>query len=182
MEKIEDVKRAIKKGEVYLVPCVVKKQTTTPNYGFAEDYKMDKLEELSYKKRFLEINPIINHPHSDKENGQNEIHYHLDYRFISDKISFYHKYGTEFRIKKDESLKIEYHALPVVHEIMPDFAITPVNLIKKSKIKSFAKNNKCPHRGFDLSNTKDIDGIITCPLHGLKICKKTKKVLNFALE
>lgn len=55
MEKIENVKRAIKKGEVYLVPCVIKTQTTTPSYGFAEDYKMDKLEELSYKKRFLEI-------------------------------------------------------------------------------------------------------------------------------
>ena len=29
-----------------------------------------------------EITPLIDHPHSDKENGQNEIHYHADTRYM----------------------------------------------------------------------------------------------------
>lgn len=177
MEKIENVKTSIKKGEVYLVPCIIKK-LKNPDYSEIECHKMDDIEVKSYNKSFLEINPIINHPHSDVENGQNEIHYHLDYRFISNKKCFFHRYGTEFRITKNDNIEIEYHPLPVINEIMPEYGITPIELIKNSKIKQFSKNNKCPHRGFDLSNTNPINGVITCPLHGLKICSKSKKVLK----
>lgn len=30
------------------------------------------------------------------------------------------------------------------------------------------KRNVCPHRGYDLSREPVVDGIVTCPLHGLR--------------
>ena len=32
---------------------------------------------------------------------------------------------------------------------------------------------RCPHRNVDLSDVEPIDGVIQCPLHGLRFCAKT---------
>ena len=75
-------------------------------------------------------------------------------------------------LENDES--IVYFALPVVsteHKV-----ITPVKFISKSKLKhKCIYKGKCPHRGYDLSQETPINGVITCPLHGLKFDVKTKK-------
>ena len=36
----------------------------------------------------------------------------------------------------------------------------------------------CPHRGADLSGIEPEDGLITCPLHGLRFCAKTGRAMN----
>jgi len=61
---------------------------------------------------------------------------------------------------------------------------THVDLIKKSKLKhNCIYKGKCPHRGFDLSNTKPTiddngESVIRCPLHSLKFNAKTKQLIN----
>jgi nitrite reductase/ring-hydroxylating ferredoxin subunit len=38
-------------------------------------------------------------------------------------------------------------------------------------------NGKCPHKGIDLSNIEAEDGVITCPLHGLRFSEETKEII-----
>lgn len=118
------------------------------------------------------LTPLINYPHSDKENGQKEVHYHVDDRYIS---------NTSYKritlpLKKDTYLV--YRKLNKIKNVIS--GITPSKYIKNSKLKyNCIYKNKCPHRGYDLSNEKpDKNGIITCPLHGLKFNSKTMKLIN----
>jgi hypothetical protein len=179
--KVEEVKRPLLKGEKFLVPCLIKKNVEIMD---EQEIWMD----LTTKKHktTLHILPVINHPHSDMENGQKEIHYHLDYRFIKHKndrefptiknTHSSHIFGSEIRPKKDFG-DLTYFLLPVINE---DFkGITPVSFIKKSKLKhKCIHKGKCPHRGYDLSQvTPDKNGVKTCPLHGLKF-DKNGKIIN----
>jgi hypothetical protein len=161
-EKVENIKRPLRKGERLLVPCLVKEYFDT-----------------------IYITPIINHPHNDRENGQEEIHYHTDYRFVKfDKNGAIkrehsrHCFADEFRPQPIINGDLEYFILPVINEIF--FGATAVGLIKKSKLKhKCIHKGKCPHRGYDLSQVRpDEDGIITCPLHGLKFNAETGELLN----
>lgn len=118
------------------------------------------------------IIPVYNHPHSDKENGQKELHYHVDTRYTN----------SIFKIRIDLPLKsnqkLEYCYLKKIRD--KELRITSTNLIKNSKLKhKCIHKGKCPHRGYDLSNEiPDENGIITCPLHGLKF-DRNKKLINF---
>ena len=174
--KVEDVKRPLLKGEKFLVPCLVERERVALD---EEELWLD-LTSKSTKSK-LYISPVINHPHNDKENGQTNIHYHLDYRFIKhnndglfptiqNKHSK-HIFGKDTRLEQGYG-NLEYFLLPVINT---EFSgVTPVNMIKKSKLKhKCIYKGKCPHRGYDLSQVKaDKDGIKTCPLHGLKFNKK----------
>jgi hypothetical protein len=162
--RVEEVKEPLKKGANYLVPCIVKEE-----YG--QTY----------------ITPVINHPHSDKENGQKEVHYHVDYRFVKHKndgnfpttINKHstHRYVHNKRPVKGRDGKLEYIVLPMVNE---DFTgITPKEFIQKTKLKhKCIHKGKCPHRGYNLSQVKANDGKITCPLHGLQFDSESVKLIN----
>lgn len=174
-QKVEEVKRPLKIGEKFLVPCIIKK-----------------INRKTY------ISPIINHPHNDKENGQQEIHYHVDYRFVKcsqegfvryvDNIPYVfnpvpvnnhskHIWVPSARCEKTNEIKINYYILPVINAHL--FGSTPIDFIKKSKLKhDCIYKGKCPHRGYDLSQVDPIDGIITCPLHGLQFDSITHKIIN----
>lgn len=177
---IEDVKRPVKKGELYLVPCLVK-------FSLGETDNQQVWMDLSHTSDFnMRICPVINHPHSDRENGQKEVHYHIDYRFIKHKnngnfptvINKHptHIYADTIRPTKDYG-ELEYFLLPVINEEFK--GVTPVNLIKNSKLDhKCIHRGKCPHKGYDLSQVKPKDGKITCPLHGLEIDATTKEILN----
>ena len=171
--KVEQVNSPLVKGETYLVPCFVKTGDgmTSITTGFDS-------EEKTY------ITPVINHPHSDIENGQGHSHYHVDYRFVNHKAnglfptvinnhSKYH-YVTDIRPTSGD---LEYFIMTVVNE---DFAgITSVSAISKSDLKGKCiHKGKCPHRGYDLSQVKEVGGKITCPLHGLQFNAKTGMVEN----
>jgi hypothetical protein len=160
ISRIDNIYRPLVKGEIVRVPCVVSKDGTR-------------------------ITPVINTPHSDKENGQNYIHYHADNRFIIVKIKNgvpVYKCKIEgakvfydcdfYRQVLDETNSLQWFNIRVVRS--NETRHTPVNMISKSKLKrDYEKNGKCPHRGHDLSQTECVDGIKTCPLHGLKVkCNK----------
>ncbi|MFM7853883.1 MAG: hypothetical protein ACKO96_18650, partial [Flammeovirgaceae bacterium] len=63
MIRVEEIKRPLKKGEVFLVPCIVNRYEQDGHFS-------------------MYITPVFNSPHSDRENGQYEVHYHVDYRFV----------------------------------------------------------------------------------------------------
>lgn len=176
-EKVENVKRPLKAGELFLVPCITRESNA---YG-----------DIYVDREF--ITPVFNHPHNDVENGQKEIHYHVDYRFVKyhntaggeSAYSFpqpirrhrKHNFVEHIRPIKDHHGKLEYILLPVINE---DFkGITPVSNIKKSNLKhKCIHKGKCPHRGYDLSQVEPVNGIIRCPLHGLKFNESTKQLIN----
>jgi hypothetical protein len=180
--KIDNVKRPIKKGEIFSVPCIVRESFINEEIDEQTLY-MD-LIPFRYTSKKLHITPVINLPHSDKENGQNSIHYHADFRFINHKNGYvknkhsYHIFAESIRLIEGVDGELKYFDLPVINE---DFALhTDVSLISKSKLKhKCIHKGKCPHRGYDLSQAKAVGGVITCPLHGLKFSEKTKAVLNF---
>lgn len=161
MERVENVKRPLKIGELFIVPCIIK------------DY-LDTGE--------IEIIPVLNYPHSDFENGQKDIHYHIDYRFYDANNSYfknrdYIKFSYNIRPQNNIDGKFDRFVLPVVSE---SFGFrTDVSLIKNSKLKhKCIRKGKCPHRGMDLSQVSPIDGIITCPLHSLKFDAETKQLIE----
>jgi len=123
------------------------------------------------------IIPVYNHPHSDKENGQKEVHYHVDSRYLDPINSNIYGWPIRVSLPLNENQKLEYQYLTRTgdHEKI----ITPVSLIKNSKLKhKCIHKGKCPHRGYDLSNEiPDQEGNITCPLHGLRFNKK-KEIIN----
>jgi len=139
-----------------------------------------------------DIIPIIPHLHSDKESGQLKKHYHVDDRFIT---NHYNKYFDNKAIyiltnNKDVKMqavknelriypkngKIERHILRCVLPFVS--GITPVEVLKNHKLKKCMHNGKCPHKGYDLSNIEAVNGVVTCPLHGLKINIISKEIVN----
>jgi hypothetical protein len=164
IQRVEDVKRPLKIGERYIVPCIIKESFN----GITKD---------------LLIIPVINKPHSDKENGQSEIHYHIDTRFIDTTNSY-------FKDREDVSMSLDSFnsrpqnkidgifdrfVLPVFNETFGN--ATPSSLVRNSKLKhKCIHKGKCPHRGMDLSQVEPVDGVITCPLHSLQFDAKTKQL------
>jgi Rieske [2Fe-2S] domain len=181
MQKITNLTKPPKVGELYLVPCIVWKseRIIIPINNRDEETLWLDLENIynphGYKV-FEEYEvPIIDHAHNDVENGQPESHYHIDTRFraITNETVYSIRFPLplskdqrlEYRIKQCISLKVEFE--------------TSVKLIRKSKMKhNCIHKGKCPHRGYDLSQVVSENGIITCPLHGLKFNEKTKVRLN----
>lgn len=192
--KIEAVTRPVKKGERYLVPCLVREEldfepaTANEHFVFSRFYFNQTTHDIAKpKKQKIFITPIINHLHNDIENGQTEGHYHVDYRFVKHRhdgnfpsvINNHrtHVYVDDRRPREGYNGKIEYIVLPVINE---EFSgITPVRLISNSKLKhKCIHKGKCPHRGYDLSQVPEKDGVITCPLHGLKFDAVTKILIE----
>lgn len=142
-----------------------------------QDLWMDKEE--YFLDRYYFIVPLIDHPHSDRENGQEEIHYHVDTRYFGNqKLQRGYQISTSYhRISKDK-YRLEHFYLKKHTDIIKD--VTTVFAIKNSKLKhNCIHKGKCPHRGFDLTNiAPDKDGVITCPLHGLKFDRHSKKIIN----
>ena len=152
----------------------------TSHYDEIDDQEllMD-IEDYFFEYGFYFLVPLIDHPHSDIENGQIAIHYHVDTRYFGEQkhLKNYKVVTNHLRVTKGV-YKLDYFNLKKNRDKIE--AITPVHIIKNSKLKhKCIHKGKCPHRGFDLTNEKpDEDGIITCPLHGLKFDKDSKKIIN----
>ena len=178
--KVEDINRPLLKGEIFMVPCIVRK-------GTIDEIEMLNDDVVFIPEKIIFVTPIINHWHNDKENGQQEPHYHIDYRFLRHnkkgdfpKITNRDKrycFGEKTRFPKNPNETLLYIQLPVINE---DFrGKTSVSLISKSKLKhKCVYKGKCPHRGYDLSQVPPENGIITCPLHGLQFDSVNKKLVN----
>lgn len=144
-----------------------------------QDLWMD-LEDYSLKTKqfYYKVVPLIDHPHSDIENGQKEVHYHADMRYNGNQPNL-----GRHRIQVDDARpikgKYETKYFDLIRYKDNHSHSTSVNLIKNSKLKhKCIHKGKCPHRGFDLSGIEPVDGVITCPLHSLKFDAKTKKIIK----
>lgn len=167
IEKVEDIKRPLIVGEALNVLCAI-----------------------SIFESEERITPIINHPHSDKENGQDEVHFHADSRFIYRKNKGHlAKYGIaignrnfkqlgSIRLKINEIVRFERVNLKV--QKIKETLETDISFISKSKLKhKCIKNGKCPHRGYDLSQVEPTpEGVLICPLHSLKFNSITKQLIK----
>lgn len=140
--------------------------------------RMDALNDVFY--------PVIDHPHNDIENGQKDVHYHIDPRFMD--IHKEGRYTTDsrnpfMRIREDSILQKEYFMLMYNGSSMINDSegITPTKFISKSKLKhKCIHKGKCPHRGYDLSQVEAVAGVITCPLHGLQFNSDNLKLIEHA--
>lgn len=167
--KIENITKPVEIGEKYIVPCIVKR---------------------NFNDKAIKVVPIIDSPHNDRENGQSEIHYHSDTRFIickderdegrvefEDDIFEINSHRVELGIDGE----MEHHVLPVIStkHTFP----TQLTFIRNSNLRhKCIHKGKCPHRGFDLSREKPVNGKITCPLHGLVFDEKTGEIDKDILE
>lgn len=178
MEYIDKLKHPPVVGETYLVPCIISCNEPEDHQWWIEGKR------VKYSKNFIEkyIFPIINHLHSDRENGQDYKHYHVDYRFvdlkkdenylIAKKRHKHHLFAPHSRydLRKEEiwyreDYKIEYYPLKCYRQ---EFHGTAGDTTKSKLKHRCIHKGKCPHRGYDLSQVVPVNGIITCPLHGLK--------------
>ena len=140
------------------------------------------LNDVTYKSAafgYHRIIPIIGDKHDDLEIiGINEIHYHVDWRFVG--LSLYESNSREYY----GSIGVELGTVLSVGDVKEmstrrlkckrDFSPYPKfpKFIPKLQEKykgAVAKKGRCPHKGVDLTTIRpDSDGCVTCPLHGLK--------------
>jgi hypothetical protein len=151
-----EIKEPLKVGEKYKVPCEVTKH----RHYLDETYER-------YKDTIL-ITPLLP-PHNHK--GRDE-HYHVDNRFVSlNKKHSKYKFVYDARITYPtniEILELECYSHTIVFR----------DSVFVEEVKEISVNNKCPHLGYDLSQIVPVDGVIVCPMHGTRICSKTKRTLN----
>lgn len=151
------------------VLCLVKTTWFEPDIDSQEAW-MDLVPNATFPRKIEEVIPLIDHLHNDKENGQEDAHYHVDSRYTN-LNPLTRKYPKYFG--KNE--KLEYRDLPRLS--IEYKGNTPIEFISKSTFKhKCIHKGKCPHRGFDLTNIEVVDGVITCPLHGLKFDAITKQL------
>lgn len=159
------------------VLCVVK---LNEDFFTEEEMWLDRQGSNTNREKYLVI-PLYDHPHNDKENGQPHVHWHQNSKYKGDfnRITSFECYkgGRISKPKRKHNEWFEYRQLYKKTDI--EIGHTPVKLISNSKLKhKCIHKGKCPHRGFDLSNeVPDENGIITCPLHGLKFNAETKQLI-----
>lgn len=135
--------------------------------------------------------PVIGPKHEDREFFNFPIaHYHIDARFLP-KGSFraeravagnpFHEHANapfgpiELRkrkcVRSDLELRLPYYANP-----------RPIGELQRALAGHQCARGHggfiCPHRKASLGSIASIDGVITCPLHGLRIDAQTGTVLS----
>jgi hypothetical protein len=118
--RVDDVSRPLRKGETFSVPCIVRTDNNLIDWRIVNGEPIPN-SELKYF-----VTPVINHPHNDKENGQFESHYHVDYRFLKHDsngnfptvTNKHSKYYFCEHIRPQEKLHgdLQYFIMPVINE------------------------------------------------------------------
>lgn len=136
--------------------------------------------------------PVMGEAHRDSEIiGFDPLHYHVDWRFVSSRL--YKRYIQRARRGTLEEYAIPLMLMPepgwnvrrieesfstLKHQQMKLMCKRQFSAYPRSRVPWLArlsehhagtclKRNVCPHRGYDLSHEPVVDGIVTCPLHGL---------------
>ncbi|WP_375562811.1 hypothetical protein ACE193_09880 [Bernardetia sp. OM2101] len=151
MDKIEDVENP-EVGQVYLVAHAVCQSFD----GYIDDM------------------PIIPFAHADKDLGEyaKRTHYHIDGRFLS------YAYKSNSLIYKSQYPKIVYKPKKLRRKSAgldnPEKHLIYREFVKKHLGKS-CKDRICPHNGAKMLIIEDK---WICPLHNLKACSKTQKIIG----
>ena len=166
MKKIQDVENP-QIGDFFMVRCV-RIQRGSPNKGFWF--------------------PVVDNPHRDGKYGLDTPHYHIDWRFVSDgnimdQRNYYRSAGIETGVQETEYIApvleeevIEERYLPLRYQRDHSFPeITAFDKLKEAMKDSVMQNLTCPHHKTSLKSCKAVDGVLTCPQHGLKWNIKTGK-------
>lgn len=174
--RIEDVEHpAI--GRFYEVPCVEWRRVATyPDGG-----------EIQFRPTrpiwCEDIMPVLGPLHDDKEIiGFPEDHWHVDWRFVSQRVFKIASYGREdgdaSRSARVISLKNstgsvirKWLKMKRIHVLFPGFTEHFKNpWLRKLEAKYAGRSLKCgvcPHRGISLANAPLEAGLLVCPGHGL---------------
>lgn len=175
-------------GTVYQVLCFIKEECIPLGLVVEQDEMwMDDVMTTPYyhlhpkHTTITHYIPVLDYPHSDKENGQHLPHYHIDDRFIGEQTTVPENFKQDFHIRfypnQEPNWKME-HLLLKAHSTHVRTA-TSSKLISESKLAhNCIHKGKCPHRGYDLTNILPIDGVIKCPMHGLLFDARTKELID----
>lgn len=129
------------------------------------------------------IIPIIDFLHNDPEIGQNMPHYHIDDRFftLDTETKIFGKEKIYEIVENFSNIVVENSIVSCDGQLKGKIVYLDLKLLRNNLTTTFEfggysiinyKKDKCPHRGFDLTNTlMDENGVKTCPLHGLKVKK-----------
>lgn len=121
-------------------------------------------------------------PHRDPDTGQNELHFHADVRFGP--VSIGRPIGkarwesrvvlAEFRIEVLEDPNFDCGR---VHRAIGG---TPISVIAPAiKSRNISQKGLCPHRGFNMAQAPELEGVKVCPMHSMRFVAKTGRSLPY---
>lgn len=125
--------------------------------------RIDESKQILEKEFYYEHDPSTLH------------HYHLDDRFIPAEWAYLDRHASQERITYNgvifsSEVNVEFFELKCIREQCA--TVNPESILGKSFAEKYInkpmKCERCPHKGIDLSSIHPIDGVITCPAHGLK--------------
>ncbi len=134
--------------------------------------------------------PVVDHIHTDEGYGQPAPHYHIDWRFMSQFLVWEHRNNVDLIMWPE--IEKEYFSPIMEDEVIGQLRMKwkyrrdhcfpetrGFRLLKELMVERNAKmkNFKCAHHGTNLVSCKPVDGIITCPQHGLKWNAKTGELV-----
>ncbi len=151
-------------GETHPVPCAIMK----PHLPFLG---------------LMEV-PILGPRHEDAAIiGFAFQHYHIDWRFVDDetlaRLWSYEKPGDEpLHVLLLKPERVEMRSLTVQRQFsaFPTAKYLPALEAQYAEAR-LGSSRICPHKGADLALIAPVDGVVTCPLHGLRWCHTTGKLL-----
>lgn len=133
--------------------------------------------------------PVFSESHSDGKYGRGNEHFHVDWRFASEWLiekkrkdfeTVFHsdvinrEYFTP--IDKEWVLEDIYTEMKYLRDF-PEFPKASFRLLEDKMKDAIMKYMICPHHGTNLISCRPIDGVVTCPQHGLKWNINTGKLV-----
>lgn len=180
-------------GKWYMVPCILWSRRGGI-IGSTEEELLHNLQTHAGKKWW----PVWGIKHNDVEHFHfANLHYHIDPRFLT-KDHLVEVGYTEhaYRLKDVQSGPINHTAL-ISGPPKPTFrrmrcsmdhsewqfsegkAVIALNEAFVGKLCGSGKRGfVCPHKHFPLGSVKAINGVVTCPLHGMRIDAQTGKCIG----
>jgi hypothetical protein len=132
--------------------------------------------------------PVIGPRHKDKELGVNLSHYHIDLRFVS--MDVFNRGGQNTVVNDSYEARVRYRKWTCLQAcVVLSNVRTPKGMVELNKVyagKQCAGSARtgwtCPHRGVWLGSQPAVEGVITCPGHGLRVNAKTGRLLSAYTE
>lgn len=130
--------------------------------------------------------PVIGSKHRDRELGVEWDHWHIDWRFASERMFVGCSRGSTGQphssVINNDSMDDWRPSLTGVPElkhrkcrrVMPDFPVLPkqpwaaMEAAQRTRCDRLKDGHTCPHRGIDLRPFAQADGTAICPGHGLR--------------